>query len=195
MNNRSSSLFGWMGVVLITVTLFAMGCGSSAHVEKSPSAQMDQYKTYTWVKQTENNGKPNKRNYILEDQIRSSVDEQMQKKGYYPSNNDPDLLISTDWVVEKNRENRRSPVYTEPYQRSYYNYRTGRYHTYYFPSQFAGYENYTSTSREGTLTVTLIDASTDKTVWQGWGTRELNQSFATQKDVDKNVQAIFKKFD
>lgn len=183
-----SSLFGWLGVVSISITLFAAGCASSAHVEKVATVQMDRYKTYNWEKQTSGN----RRNQIVEQNIRAVIDQQMQKKGYYLSDN-PQLLVATDWAVEKNRENRRSPVYSEPQTRSYYNYRTGRYHSYYYPSQFMGYEDYTSVNREATLTVTLIDTYTDKTVWQGWATRVMNQNTATNKDVEKNVKAIFKK--
>ena len=192
---KITSMFGWIGTVLISTALFATGCGSTAHVEKVNSVQMSSYRTYNWEKQTEKGrDKENRRNDILEQNIRDAIDAEMQKKGYTLSDK-ADLLISTDWAVAKNKQNRRSPVYTEPYQRSYYNYRTGRYNTYYVPSQFAGYENYSSTEKEATLTITLIDTYADKMVWQGWASRVMNQNTATAKDVEKNVSAIFKKFD
>ena len=45
------------------------------------------------------------------------------------------------------------------------------------------------------MTVTLIDAKTDKAVWQGWATEELNKTNISEKEIDKNVKSIFKKFD
>ncbi|WP_315817710.1 DUF4136 domain-containing protein [Paraflavitalea speifideaquila] len=51
------------------------------------------------------------------------------------------------------------------------------------------------TVREGTLTVTMVDAKTDHTVWQGWTTDEVNSRNLTQKEIQSSVKAIFRKFD
>ncbi len=191
-----SSLFGWVGAFSIGAALFATGCASTAHVEKDKAADLKRYKTYSWVEHTESkNVKADHRDDIVDKNIRNAVDEQLQKKGYVQSSTSPDLLISSDLLVEKNQKENRDAVYTDPYTRSYYNARTGRYNTFYFPSQFAGYDSYSTTVKEGTVTVTLIDARTDKAVWQGWATRELNRGNVTSKDIDKNVSSIFKKFD
>ena len=191
-----SSLFSWIGALSISTALFATGCASTAHVEKDKSANLSNYKTYSWLEQTESKKeKSNHRNDILDKNVRIAVDEQLQKKGYVQSSSSPDLLISSDLLVERNQKRRSNAVYTEPYTRTYYNPRSGRYNSYYYPSQFAGYEDYSTTVKEGTVTVTLIDARTDKAVWQGWATRELDNGAATSKDIDKNVNSIFKKFD
>ena len=191
-----SSLFGWVGAFAIGIALYATGCAGTAHVEKDKNADLGQYKTYGWLEQTQSkNGKNNHRNDIMEKNIRNAVDEQLQKKGYVQASANPDLLISSDLLVEKNQKQKSDAVYTDPYTRTYYNPRTGRYNSFYFPSQFAGYDNYSTTVKEGTVTVTLIDARTDKAVWQGWATRELNNGAVTSKDIDKNVSSIFKKFD
>ena len=50
-------------------------------------------------------------------------------------------------------------------------------------------------SREGTVTITMIDAKTDKTVWQGWTTDEVNSKNLTTKEIQIAVSSIFKKFD
>jgi hypothetical protein len=47
--------------------------------------------------------------------------------------------------------------------------------------------------REGTITVTMIDAKNDKTVWQGWTTAEVNNRNLTNKEIQKAVANIFKK--
>jgi len=49
--------------------------------------------------------------------------------------------------------------------------------------------------KEGTLTITVTDAGTDKTVWQGWTTSEVNSRRLTGKELSNSVKAIFKKFD
>nr|HNH22428.1 DUF4136 domain-containing protein [Ferruginibacter sp.] len=51
------------------------------------------------------------------------------------------------------------------------------------------------TVREGTITITLIDNRTDKTVWQGWTTSELSSSRISSNEIDRSVKTIFRKFD
>jgi hypothetical protein len=58
-----------------------------------------------------------------------------------------------------------------------------------------GYDNDTETVREGTLTITMVDAKTDKTIWQGWTTDDVNSRNVTQKEIQSSVNSIFRKFD
>ena len=98
-------------------------------------------------------------------------------------------------MVERNVKQETEPVYTRPYTRVYYNPYTRRYGTIYYPPQFLGYDSYETPVREGTLTVTMIDAKTDKTVWQGWTTTEIQSGRMMSKEVDAGVRSIFRKFD
>ena len=51
-------------------------------------------------------------------------------------------------------------------------------------------------SREGTVTITMTDADTEKTVWQGWATdRGRDSRHMTGKEIQNSVKAIFRKFD
>jgi hypothetical protein len=58
-----------------------------------------------------------------------------------------------------------------------------------------GYQVYESPVREGTITVTLIDAKTDKNIWQGWTTERLDNSRITDSEITRSVRNIFGKFD
>lgn len=190
------SSFGWVGAFSIGAAIFLAGCAGTAHVQKDKSADFSQYKTYSWVeKEKPKNSKANHRYDMAEQNIRDAVNEQLQKKGYIESKNDPDVLVSTDLLLEKNMREQKDPVYSQPYTRSYYNPRTRRINTFYFPSEFMGYDSYSTTVKEGTVTVTMIDAKTDKAVWQGWATKQLNRNNITEKEIDQNVRSIFKKFD
>ena len=104
-------------------------------------------------------------------------------------------MLNYELLVEKNTKRQQDPVYSQPFTRSYYNRYTGRINTFYYPSQFIGYDSYSTTVKEGTVTITMIDNKTDKTVWQGWTTNEVNGRNITSKEIDKNVKTIFKKFD
>lgn len=195
MNSQSLKV----GALVVTGFLFLASCSNTAHIEKSRGADLSHYKTYNWIEddaqQSAKDAKANRRKQISEQNIRESVDKQLQKNGWRLSANDPDVLVSADLVIERNQRKAQDPVYSQPYTRTYFNRFSRRFNTFYFPSQFMGYETYSTTVREGTVTVTLIDAKTDKAVWQGWATNELNANQFSDKDIDKNVRSIFKKFD
>lgn len=186
----------WAGAVVISAVILFSGCAGNAHIEKDRSADFSKYHTYAWMDKPETKEvKKNHRKELTETNIRDAVNEQLKKNGWKEVNSNPDVLISYDLLVEKNEKEQRDPVYSSPYSRSYYNRYTGRVSTIYFPSQFMGYDSYTTTVKEGTITITMIDNRTDKTVWQGWTTDELYGSRITGKEIDQNVKAIFKKFD
>jgi hypothetical protein len=58
-----------------------------------------------------------------------------------------------------------------------------------------GYDSYDVNTREGTVTISMIDANTEKTVWQGWATDEVGSRNMTSKEIQSSVRAIFRKFD
>jgi hypothetical protein len=58
-----------------------------------------------------------------------------------------------------------------------------------------GYDDYDVPVREGTITISMIDARTDRTVWQGWTTDEINNRNMSSKEIQNSVKAIFRKFD
>ncbi len=183
-------ILGLFPIAFILLT----GCSSTAHIEKDKNTDLGKYKTYTWIDK-ENGKNANHSNDIAEQSVRTSVNQELQKNGFREVKVNPDLLLTYDLLIEKNVKQQNNPVYSQPYTRIYYNPYSGRYRTLYFPSQFMGYDNYQTPVKEGTVTISMIDAKTDKTIWQGWSTNELNSNHLTGKDVQKNVKSIFKKFD
>ncbi|HNU87664.1 MAG TPA: DUF4136 domain-containing protein, partial [Ferruginibacter sp.] len=143
----------------------------------------------------EKENKKNRRKELAETNIRNAVNEQLQKSGWKEVSSNPDVLVNYELLVERNQKQQQNAVYSDPFTRSYYNRYSGRMITYYYPSRFIGYDNYSTTVKEGTITITMIDNNTDKTVWQGWTTSELNSSRITSSEIDRNVRTIFKKFD
>lgn len=184
---------GWF--TAFAAVLFFAGCASNAHIEKDKNADFSKYKTYAWVDKDDVKGKAKSTQDITEVNIRNAVNEELSKKGWVEVKRKADVLINYEMLVEKNQVEQQDPVYTQSYTRSYYNRYTGRVHTFYYPSQFVGYDSYTTTVKEGTVTITMIDSHTDKTVWQGWASSELLKGRITSKEIDRNVKAIFKKFD
>ena len=187
-----SRLKSFYVLVLAAGAFMLNSCGTSAHIEKDETANLRNYKTYTWI---DKENKDKVKNEIAAQNLKSIVNDELQKNGFREVKHNPDLLLSYDLLVEKNVKAQSEPVYSQPYSRVYYNPYTRRYGTLYYPSQFLGYDNYSTPVKEGTVSISMIDAKTDKTIWQGWTTDELNNNFFSSKEVQKNVRSIFKKFD
>lgn len=183
------------GVYSIFVFLLA-SCSSTAHIEKDDNADFSRYKSFAWIdKDGEGKNDADKKNDLTEQRIREAVNKELEKTGWKEVKNRPDVLLSYDVLVERGTKESTSPVYTRPTSRLVYNPYTRRYTTIYYPSQFAGYERDERTIREGTVTISMIDTKTDKTVWQGWTTDEVNSRNLTTKEIQNSVKSIFKKFD
>ena len=182
-------------VYSIFVLLLA-SCGTTAHIEKDDNADFSRYKSFKWIdKDGEGRSEANKNNDLTEKRIRDAVNKELEKTGWKETKNRPDVLLSYDVLVEKSTTESTNPVYTRSTSRVVYNPYTRRYTTIFYPSQFAGYERDERTIREGTVTISMIDTKTDKTVWQGWTTDEVNSKNLTTKEIQNSVRSIFKKFD
>jgi len=184
----------WSGSLAIVFLLAS--CASTAHVEKADDADFSRYKSFAWIdKDGKEPGDRNKDNSLTEQKIRVAVNKELEKTGWKEVKNRPDVLLSYDVLVERTIKENTSPVYSQPYSRLVYNPYTRRYTTIYYPSQFLGYERDDRPIKEGTVTITMIDAKTDKAVWQGWTTDEVNGRNLTTKEIQNSVRSIFRKFD
>jgi hypothetical protein len=180
---------------LIAVFCFA-ACSAPVHVEKDDSVNLNNYRTYMWVdtkyNQDDNAPRPGSYGDIS---VRNAANAELRNIGWTEVSNDPDGLISYDVLVRNTTARRSDPVYTQSYSRTYYNPRLKRWGTIYYPSEFLGYNNYSVPVNEGTVSITLTDANTDKVVWQGWTIDELNYSRITQDEIASSVKNIFSKLD
>jgi hypothetical protein len=180
----------------IITAIFAVGCSSPVHVQKDDSVNLKNYKTYMWVdthySETDNKQRPTT---YADIPVRNAANAQLRKAGWNEVTDNPDILVSYDVLVEKTTARQSDPVYTQSFTRTYYNPRARRWSTIYYPSQFAGYNSYDVPVKEGTITITLTDATTDKIVWQGWTSNELNYSRLTEDEITSNVKNIFDKLD
>lgn len=179
----------------VLVTVFSVGllagCVSSTHIEKDNNTNFSKYKSFTWLHGDQN--KLSDHSDLVESKIREAVTKEFEKIGWKETKAKPDVILDYDLLVERSSKSEKEPVYTQPYSRLIYNPYTRRWATIYYPSQFLGYESYEKVIKEGTITISMIDAKTDKVVWQGWTTGEVNGRNITHKEIQKAVASIFKK--
>ena len=196
-NWNSDSYRKWSG--FFGVVFLLTSCYSTAHIKKDDNTDFSQYKTFAWIpaRLSHSGGDKdgNKNNDLTETKIREAVNKELGKSaGWKESKHRPDVLLSYDVLVERASKQQSDPVYSMPFTRTFFNPYTRRYFTVYYPSQFMGYDSYEVPTREGTVTISMIDARTNKTVWQGWTTDEVNSRNLTNKEIQNAVHSIFRKF-
>lgn len=177
---------GFLGIVFLLAS-----CTPTAHIEKDDNTDFTRYNTFTWAEKSDKKSK----NDLAEQKIRKAVSDELLKTGWKESKKDPDVLLSYDVLIERSSKQQSDPVYSRPFVRTFYNPYSRRLYNVYYPSRFMGYDNYETSSREGTVTISMTDANTEKTVWQGWTTGEINSRHMTTKEIQNSVKAIFRKFD
>jgi len=179
----------WSGSLAIVFLLAS--CAPTAHVEKDDNTDFSHYKTFAWVEKDKH-----AKNDLSEQKIRQAVSNELEKSaGWRENTRNPDVLLSYDVLVERSTRNSSDPVYSRPFTRTFYNPYSRKFFNVYYPSQFMGYDNYQVPTREGTVTVTMTDANTEKMVWQGWSTDEVDSRHMSTKEIQSSVRAIFRKFD
>jgi hypothetical protein len=190
---KKLSVLIWSSLILGTLLL--AGCGPTAHIQKDKDADFSQYKTFAWSVTADNNLKKSADNSIVEQQIKEAVNKELLKQGWREVKRKPDVLLNYDVLVERSTQKQSDPVYSNSFTRTFYNPYRRRFYSVYYPSQLVGYDNYEVPVKEGTITISMTDNSTDKLVWQGWSTNEIDSKNLSEKDVQSSVKAIFRKFD
>jgi len=188
--------FKILGLFALAALMLA-SCGSVAHIEKDDTVNFSNYKTYAWVNssETQSEEQAQKPISLTEQKVRKAVNAELAKEGWREVKSRPDVLLSYDVLVERSVKEENNPVYSRSYTRYVFNPYTRRYVPIYYPSQFLGYDNDQYEIRQGTLTITMVDAKTNKTIWQGWTTDEVNSKNLTSKEIESSVKSIFRKFD
>ncbi|MBV9988395.1 MAG: DUF4136 domain-containing protein [Chitinophagaceae bacterium] len=182
--------------ILLPAALFG-GCSAAVHVQQDAGTNLDNYHTYSWVdtRSSENDNSVRAAAYA-DIAVRNAANAALQRAGWreVSNSNNADVLVSYDVLVQRSRERRSDPVYSQPFSRMYYNPYRRSWSTIYYPSQFVGYQNYSVPVKEGTITISMTDANTDKLIWQGWTTENVNYTNLTDGQIDRSVRNIFKKF-
>ena len=179
---------------LVVGMLILSSCSSVAHIEKDPSVNFNRYNTYAWLDDNGDNDDRYLRG-LTKQNLRAAVANELSEINWREDKRRPDVIIKHDVLVERKVKESRDPVYSQPFVRSFYNPYTRRWGSIYYPSELMGYDRRNYEVKEGTLTITMIDAKADKVIWQGWVTDELKSQQPTSKEIQASVRTIFKKFE
>lgn len=171
------------------------GCGVQSYVEKDPSVNLNNYRTYAWIgdKGSNKNDKPYKD--FQESYLQNLISQHLEKNGFVKARSKADVLIDYDIMIENAVKESSNPVYSRPFVRYFYNPYTGRVNSLYFPSRYMGNNVYDVPYKSGTITINIVDSDSKKLVWQGWAETEVTKKRIAKEDMNKIVKSIFRKLD
>jgi hypothetical protein len=160
------------------------GC-SGAHVntEKAPDVDLSQYRSFSWAppsQQEQSKELTSRPSTILDQKIKATVSQDLQKKGYVA--NDPNAPIKIAYSIRSENRLRAEPMGSGPY--------VG-------PIDSAlptdGYGN-TVVTKEGSLVLDFIDSNTGKLLWRGIAVTNVKDTGITQNDVQTLANEIMEEF-
>jgi len=182
--------------LLATGILFAVAsCNVTSHVEVAQGVNFKNYKTFAWANDSSVKKADRTNSDIVDNNIKNSVGSELEEKGWQETDQQPDVLLDYNVTVKKGVKHETAPVYGYPYTGYFYSPWRHRMGYYYNPGFFGGYTTYNVPFKDGTLTVNMVDAKTDKLIWQGWATGDITSKNVTSKEAQADVKSIFKKLD
>jgi hypothetical protein len=168
-------------ILLLLVTTFS--CATiKISSDYDRQADFSKYKTYQLSNDTQN--LPIQQ--LNRDRIIAAIENEMAAKGFSKSDN-PDLIVDVN-ITGKEIQTATATT-TGGYG---YGYRRWGYSGGFSTTQI-NYDQYT----EGTMIITFVDASVEKIVWQGTGTKTLVENASTEKrekNINYAVQQIINKY-
>jgi hypothetical protein len=185
----------WLMAVVAGLLIFS-GCGPSTTVSKDNSYDLSKVRTYSWVSAQRDSlgqGTSSRGSDLVNNKIRAGLDKNLSAAGWQLVNDNADVFLVYDAGVQRENRTTTDPVYTTPMTRWYYSRFRRGYVPIYYPSTLVGYNNSVETVNEGTVTLTVIDAKTDKTIWQGTATDDVNGRRMNDNEIDDYTRAIIKK--
>ena len=163
-------------LALIIVVIMASSCESSLKVSSDfdKSINFGQYKTFAIYHDAKSSDAISQLN---QDRIVNAIRSEMTKKGFTEAASSPDLFVNSVAILKD-----KTSVTANT---NYYGY-GGYYRPYYWGSGMSS----STTSydvqhyKDGSLIIDVVDAKTQKLVWQGVGNKEIDGPI---KDPDKKI--------
>ncbi len=172
--------------LFIFLAVAAVACSSiQTSYDYDKTVDFTGYKTYAYTPEAANFGPYQ----LTGDRIIAAIDREMAERGFTKSDN-PDVLIDIRAKLEEKQDATATTTgtgmygYGAPYR---YGYGGG------FTTTQINVNEYT----EGTLIINMVDKESDKLVWQGRGTKTLNETASPEKketNINTGVSMIFDKY-
>jgi hypothetical protein len=175
-------------LLLVCITLFVSACSPvppTIRSNSNPSVDITQYKTFGFFDKLDTDYRYES---LVTQYLKQASKQEMIKRGFTFSNDNPDLLINFSRQITDKQEIRNLPAAN---QGRYYNYSGQIYY-----ETMIGYEPYIDNYQHGKLAIDIVDRQQNKMIWQG-----VAEGRVTEQDqsnlkaaIPKVVADIFKQF-
>ena len=179
----------------VAVAFLLTSCSATTHFETAAGVNFSNYKTFGWANVNGEKKEDIADNDIVDNNIKNAITTQLENKGWRETTQNPDVILDYNVMVEKKVARESEPVYSYPYTHYYYNGLRNRRGYMYYPNDLVGYHTYNVPFKQGTLTVNMVDAKTNKLIWQGTAQGDVSSKTVTTSEMQTDVASIFKKFD
>lgn len=152
---------------------FILSCSSSVKVTSDfdRMAEFSKYKTFSFYQLTDKGPGLSELN---RDRIVNAIKAEMIKKGMVEKSTNPDVFVNATTLVNTEKQ-----ITSNTYSYG------GVYRPYYWGAGYGGSTTYNvSEFKNGSLVIDIIDAGTQKLVWQGTGNKEID---LPMKDAEKII--------
>jgi hypothetical protein len=151
------------------------------HTEKAADTDLAQYQRFAWApphQQEQSSGLSSRKDTILDQKIKTAVDQDLSQKGYVQNPENADIQVA--YSLRTRDQLKMEPSYMGPYGGPMW-------------TDGMGYDT-ASIQKEGSLVLDFIDANTGKLLWRGVAVTDIKDTGVTQKQVQKFVDKIMEKF-
>jgi len=197
--------------IFLMAAIALSGCGiyNNTYSNYDKSVDFTKYKTYAWLNSQRTTLYYND---VIENNAKSYVDNQFKNRGYAIDTVKPDVLLELVLKSEKKKEVVQT---SNPYNYSnytYYNYPYNRYYNdnLYYGNQYYNYypyynysipysyhSGYTTKIRKytkSTITINLIDRTSNKLVWTGSAENDIYDPAYLKEEIHPGVVDILKQY-
>lgn len=165
---------------------------------QSGNTVFSNYRTFAWLPPADSL-RSNHYNEIVDEKIKDGVTAGLETRGLILRARKPDLLVRYSILVNDRMRAYSYPVYVYDYPTIFpgvIRYRDKRllYYNYGRPYPvYVGSEIIPVPYKEGTLIIDLIDRSTQKVIWRGYGVGEIDNPEQSIRDIPVVVDGILAK--
>jgi hypothetical protein len=181
----------------IAILFLFTKCGPTVQTNKTANVNLEKFDTYAYLPTPDTVKYMRLSEEMVEEKTMEAVNNEMQEAGYTINRDNPDLLVKTHVMVDREVETVADPVYST-YDYYYPGFTVGYPSPYYYSGyntvpQVVGYDVDAIPYTEGTIVVDIINAKTNEIVWRGWAEETISAD-NFEDDLKEYVDEIFEEY-
>jgi hypothetical protein len=176
-------------VLAIAMLFFASGC---AVTDFDRSADFNSYKSFSWGEADLRVKNPVYSGALIDKNIKRTIENEFTKRGIRHAKTNSDVVVSYKTYTEEKQQ-----LYGSPYGYGRLPFFSYRFYSYGLGWGYPMYWNNADrvkTVTQGTLIIDITDRKTNELVWRGSVEGNVDDVKNLQKQIQKGIKAILKKY-